>query len=260
MLESIDFHYDGISSKMMGLMNVTMDSGLFEEIFLPSRSIEKEKPKGSIKSYHQNIEYSDIKIPLTFLMPDRYTMEQEREIKQWLFQPYYKEFYFDLYPDKIFYLMYNGDISIHHNGLGQGYITLEMESNSGFAYSPVYNPYKITVDNLVDGYKYYFDNQGDFPLLPELWITNKGVNGHDSVKIINNVNGEVFEFTGLTSSSIETIYINNEKEEIESSLPLTYRYDNFNGNWLKLAPNGTTTLTIIGKCDIEFRFQYTYLP
>lgn len=257
MLESLDFHYDGLSSTLFGLQNVRTDNGLFEETFLPTRKITKDKVNGRDKSYHLDDQLEDLTFSLSFLLPDRYTQEEERSIKTWLFQDYYKEFYFDDFPDKIFYVMYSGNSKINHNGLGQGYITIEMESNSPYAYSPVYDTYgKIIVNDSVDGVKFSIDNGGDFVLYPEMWITTKDTD-YSTVKIVNKLNGEEFIFNDLTAN--ETIYINNAEEEIETTLPLTFRFDNFNNNWLRLE-KGMNTLQLYGNFDVQFRYQFTYLP
>lgn len=253
MLESLDFHYDGISSKDMGLLNVRTDSGLFEELFLPNRSIKTFKVKGNDKSYLQGIERENISIPLTFFLPDGYTNEQLRSITRWFNQEYYKPFFFDEFPDRIFYFMYQGDSRIFHNGMNQGYFTIELVSNSSYSYSPVYLSPPIVVNDTVNGLEYEFINNGDSTIMPEIWIKN---NGNSNVKIHNLSNGVKFEFAGIALS--ETIYIDNEKEDIVSDLPLTYRYDNFNGEYLELI-RGVNRLKIYGICEIEFRYRFTLL-
>lgn len=252
MLESLDFHYDGISSKDMGLMNVQVSGGMFEEIFLPNRSINKVKIRGNDKSYFQSIKREDISLPLTFMLPDGYTEEQEREIKRWFNQDYYKPFYFDDYPHRMFYVMYEGDSKVTHNGLGQGYFQITLESNSPYSYSPEYLSPLIEANN-INGYGYEFVNSGDLSLLPEIWITSKA---NQDVKIHNLSNGIKFEFTGLTST--ETIYVDNEKKDIITDLLNTYRFDNFNNKYLRL-DRGVNRLLIYGNCDIQFRYQYTFL-
>ncbi|MDT3429032.1 hypothetical protein J2Z22_004628 [Paenibacillus forsythiae] len=43
MLEGIHFTYDGVHSTDMGLLNCKIDGGMFEETFLPPRSINETK-------------------------------------------------------------------------------------------------------------------------------------------------------------------------------------------------------------------------
>ena len=80
----------------------------------------------------------------------------------------------------------------------------------------------------------------------------------DSTTLLNGA-------TGLIAD--ENVYIDCEKEFIESDLSETYRYDAFNDNYLELVVNEiideenieTNTLNIKGKCKIKFKYQYKYL-
>lgn len=99
-----------------------------------------------------------------------------------------------------------------------------------------------------------FNNGGDTKIRPEIWITKVG-NG--DISIINTSNGDQeFKFTGLLDG--ETVYINGDREYIETDLALTYRYSNFNDNYLELLYN-SNVLKVIGNAKIQFRYQYKYL-
>lgn len=96
-----------------------------------------------------------------------------------------------------------------------------------------------------------FDNKGDVNLKPEIWIEKVG-NGDFS--IINTSKGnEEFKFTGLIDG--ETVYVNCEREQIETTLAVTYRYSNFNDNYLDF-PMGVNVLKILGNARFHFRHQY----
>lgn len=251
MLESLNFHYNGVSSEEMGLINVRTSGGLFEEMFLPTRSINTVKVKGYDKSYLQSIERENLVLSLTFLLPDNYTDNDIRKITRWFNQSYYQPFYFDSFSHRVFYVMYQGDSKIFHNGAGQGYFNIELVSNSPYSYSKVfYN--KLSIDNTSSGKLFELPNDGDESIYPELWITTKG---YKDVKIHNHSNGVKFEFANLSLS--EQIYINNEKRDIETDLPLTYRYDNFNRQYLELS-RGVNRLELFGKFDLEIRYQYIF--
>jgi len=253
MLESLDFHYNGISSIEMGLLNVNTEGGLFEELFLPNRTINTMTVKGNSKSYLQSIERENISLPLSFLLPEKFNESEIKAIKQWLYQDYYKEFYFDDYPDKRFYMMYDGDFTIVHTGNGQGYVKLTLVSNSPFSYSPYYTV-NLTANDAVNGITYAFKNEGDLPIYPEIWM--KITAGSGRVQIVNQTTNKTFEFNNLALN--ETVYVDNEKEDILTDLALTYRYNNHNGNFLELV-RGTNTLKIIGQCTITLKYRYTNL-
>jgi len=99
-----------------------------------------------------------------------------------------------------------------------------------------------------------FDNIGDTHCKPEIWITmlDKG----DFTMINTTHNNEDFTFTNLIRD--ETVYVNNDNENIISSLPVKYRYKDFNDNYLKV-PVGKNVFRVKGKAQIQFRYQFHLL-
>jgi len=96
-----------------------------------------------------------------------------------------------------------------------------------------------------------FDNKGDTYCQPEIWIT-MNENGDFSLTNLSK-NNEEFKFTGLVNG--ETVYVNSEREYIETSLAATYRYSNFNDNYFNL-PIGKNVFRVSGKAKIVFRYQF----
>lgn len=135
MLEGIHFSYDGVYSVDMGLLNCTIDGGMFEETFLPSRNIQEIKVAGRDKPYFQSIELEPLEFELTFAFEYGYSEQRLREVARWLFQPYYKPFYTVDNPNRVFYCMVEGDSSLIHNGVKQGYITLKMRCDGAYSYT-----------------------------------------------------------------------------------------------------------------------------
>ena len=99
-----------------------------------------------------------------------------------------------------------------------------------------------------------FDNKGDLPCSPEIWITKQG-NGDFSI-VNSSHNNEEFKFKSLIHD--ETVYVNNEQQDIETSLVVTYRYKDFNDNYLSF-PSGKNILKVTGNADIKFRYQFKLL-
>lgn len=98
-----------------------------------------------------------------------------------------------------------------------------------------------------------FNNKGNAACKPEIWITKHG-NGNFSI-INTSHNNETFSFTGLIDK--ETIYVNNDRQDIQTSLAVTYRYKDFNDNYLEFPP-GINVLKINGDATIRFRYQLPY--
>ncbi|PYY28384.1 phage tail domain-containing protein [Paenibacillus illinoisensis] len=99
-----------------------------------------------------------------------------------------------------------------------------------------------------------FDNKGDMNCSPEIWITKRG-NGDFSIINLSHNNDE-FKLTALIDG--ETVYVDNERQDIETSLAVAYRYKDFNDNYLSF-PIGKNILRVIGDADIQFRYQFKLL-
>lgn len=99
-----------------------------------------------------------------------------------------------------------------------------------------------------------FNNKGDVYCQPEIWIT-MNENGDFSIINISNENSE-FKFTNLMIG--ETVYVNNERQHIETDKPATYRYSNFNDNYLNF-PIGKNILRVNGKAKVLFRYQFKFI-
>ncbi|MNC28389.1 Phage tail protein [compost metagenome] len=95
------------------------------------------------------------------------------------------------------------------------------------------------------------NNKGTANCKPEIWITKIG-NGDFSIQNTSN-NNETFTFMGLVNG--ETVYVNNERQDIQTSLAVTYRYKDFNDNYLDFPP-GQNVLRINGNATIRFRYQF----
>lgn len=143
MLEGVHFYYDGIYSVDMGLLNVKLSGGMFEETFLPEREIKEIKISGRDKPYFQGIDYKSLEFELNFAFEYYYDEQKIREVARWLNQSYYKPFYTTSNVNRIYYCMVDGDSKLIHNGLRQGYITLKFRCDSPYSYTG-----KYTDDNI----------------------------------------------------------------------------------------------------------------
>lgn len=248
-MESVSFVYDGKYSSDYGLYNISLSNGMYEEVFTASRKIQEVTVRGNSKPYFQGFEYEPLEFELSFAFEDTWDDKKIREIARWLTQDYYKPLWFSENPDRWFYCVSIEDATLVHNGLKQGYVKLKMRCDSPYSYTPVMTSpiYDFsTGTGVID-----FVNDGDTILKPEIWIQKIG-NGDVSIKNMTN-KGTEFKFTGLLDA--ETVYVNNEREYIETSLPSTYRYENFNNNYLELV-YGKNRLEVTGECKINFRYQF----
>lgn len=97
-------------------------------------------------------------------------------------------------------------------------------------------------------------NTGDEVCKPEIWIKKTVSSGN--VQLKNETNGQVLKFDNLNNG--ETVFIDCENKDIMSDLPMTYRYNNHNGTYLRLEV-GENVLTGIGDCEVEIRCEFKVL-
>lgn len=252
--EKIYFNYDGIWSSDFDLLHVTTDNGLFEETLTASRNIIETKVKGRDKPHFAGFEDSPLEFDLMLAFENGFDRTSLDNVLSWLYQDYYKPLYFEDMEDRIYYCTPVGDSTIVHTGFGEGYIKISMRCNSPFVYSPVIVSQFYNFENSVNGTVSIF-NDGVGKLYPEISIQKVGA-GSILIHNINN-GGEEFAIANLTDG--EDIYINTEKEIIETDLSSlgVYRYNDQTGKFTVLS-EGQNILEIVGRCRIQFRYQFKY--
>lgn len=136
MREGVNFYYDGIYSVDMGVINCQIGGGLYNDIFLADREIYEIEVRGREEPYFQEVRRRPLSFSLTFAFVYPYDEKKIREVARWLDQDRYKPFYTEVNPEIILYCVLNSSSEHLHNGLGQGYVNIEMRCNSPYAYSP----------------------------------------------------------------------------------------------------------------------------
>ncbi|MEK4907325.1 distal tail protein Dit [Niallia sp. FSL M8-0099] len=248
--ESLYFTFDGRKSTDFNLINVSINPGLYEENLSSSRSIIEQNKAGVHEPYFLRVQRDPITIPLTFCFKEQWNTQLIDEILDWLDVDNYKQLAFNGDFDRLFYAMPIENISLVHNGLKQGYMTLNMRCKSPFAESHVVqNSFDFTKNDINS---FTIDNKGWLDIKPVLQIIKVG---DGDIKIINSTKAySDFILTDLKNN--EHLVIDCKKHYINSSLG-TERYDNFNHNYLSL-PYGMNRLRIEGKCVLVIRYSYKY--
>lgn len=248
--DKLKFNFDGVWSNTYGLINVVLDSGMYEETLVASRELNETKIKGNKKPMLHSVEDSPLEIEMIVAFENNYTDEKIDSIIRWLFVDYYRPLYFEGEEDRVYMCMPIGSPQIAHNGLKQGYFTVTMRCDS----SSVYSPTITTTLETVSGTKTItIENDGHFDLYPEISIVKNGI-GHIVIQSLDDGNS-IFEVRDLTN--LENIYINTEKEIIQTDAIGVYRYDKIVGEFPKLV-YGTNRLKITGYCTIQLRYKKSY--
>lgn len=272
---SLKFRYNGIDSDTMKLVNVTLSSGLMEEPLVAERELNEIQIKGRDRPYFQNITLSPLVFDLNFAFTEPWNKALISQIKQWLCQNYYKPFILsdDISTvggveviDKIYYCILVSEPKILHNGLSEGYCTLQFRCDSPYAYSPITTVPKDCSVNPVGGTSLTINNTGDVNCYPKITITKVGDGANEAdVSIINtsNANLETKFTTSLTSGddgivNAEVVTLDNERKTITTSLFGISRYNAFNDVYFYLIP-GANVLTLKGNAVFSFQLEYRYL-
>lgn len=250
-MDSVSFHYNGKNSDDLGIYLVKLETNMVRDPFLGEREIISEQIIGNDQPYLYDTKTSPLKATLTLsLLEGLWTTAKRRAIADWLVTENFELFYSTDDINKRYYLMYEDGIDLFTNGNQQGYIEVSFMNISPYTYSPVYTVDHdlslISVPTTIQ-----FTNDGDTLLKPEIWITKYGA-GDFSIKNLTDGNRE-FKFTGLADQ--EVVYVDNKDRYIESDIPLTYRYDEFNGNFLFLV-KGINSLEVTGSAYLSFRYEY----
>ena len=230
-------------------MAVETGGGMYEEQLMSERSLNETSPKNSSYTKLHGVEEGDREFELNLAFDGSFENGQLEDIVEWLFQDYYKPFYFEGQSDRIMFGIIRGNSSIVHNGLKEGYLTVSVKTNSPYKYSRVKKKeiigekkHKIRVKGHKDTYPIYnIEKIGS----GDIEIKNKGSN----VKI-TNLNDK------------EKIYIDSMKEIIKTDIIGEYRYDNIVAGELEelyLSP-GMNEVQLIGdaKINIEYREIYRF--
>lgn len=256
MREAINFTFDGISSEDMGVMIASPDGGLYDESFMPQRSIVEVKIPKKHLPYYQRVEYEPLSFSLTIFISEWQERDNLRQIARWLFQDFYKPLIFDTNPNRVFYAIIEGDPRLKHNGAKQGYVEIDIRCNSPFTYGHTQEieGIEVRVTNPTNETTIY--NEGDMTIKPRAWITKKVSSG--SINIANESNNQLVILNNLQLD--EEVFIDFENLEIVSSLESlgVYHFDDHNDVWLELI-EGDNFLSFIGDFDIRFEFEKVYL-
>lgn len=250
--ESLYFMYDGISSMDFNITNVSVDNNLYTDPFLSNRTIKEIVVNRIDKPYYSHIQRDPISFTINFGFPDGWDDDTMIKIRKWLNTDYYKPLIFSEDPQKIYYAMCINAPSVTHNGLKQGYVTLDFRCDSPYAYSPLMatKEYDCTQSDTTN---FILENYGDIDIYPQIYLTKIG----DGNLTINNINGNTsMQFTGLLDQ--EQLYIRCEKKYIETSIPNVFRYDSLNDNYMKLV-YGQNNIEVSGDCKIKFVYEFKFL-
>lgn len=248
--DKIYFNLGGVGSDQFGLIHIVTDNGMYDEVFVATRDLNETKIRGNSKPMLHSVEESPIEFEMSIAFEDKFTDSNIDAVIRWLFVDHYRPLYFEGREDRVYMAMIIGSPRIIHNGVNEGYFTVNVRCDS----SQIYSPFITSNLETVTGTKEIsVMSDSHFDVYPEISIKKTGV-GHITIESLDDY-GNIFEVRDLTN--MEDIYINCEKEIIETDLLGTYRYNNIVGDFPRLL-FGLNRFKITGDCTIQFRYKNKY--
>jgi len=247
--ESLYLMFNNISSQDFNILNVHIDSGLYSEQFIPDRTIKETRVRNNPIPFFQGIEESSRIIKCSLAFNEGFDGDKLREVKRWLHTDFYVPLIFSENPDYIYYALCVNASDLMHTGNLQGYINVEFVCDSNFVFSPIYLSPLYDLSTNPSSTQIVFTNNGDIDCQPILYLTKIG---DGNISIINNSNG------GETLVNNEELTIDNEHQDISTSIPDTYRYDNHNGIFINFV-RGINNLQCFGTMKLQFKYQFKLL-
>jgi len=235
------------------VISVNIGNELYEETFAANRTIKETKVKNNDTPFFESIDAEPLSFPLTLYVNKRFNENDLSNIKKWLLLDNYAPLSFEADLDKVYYAAFHDVSNLKHNGLGDGYITVQVRCDSPYSYSHmISSSYYDTTDPLTP-VPIEIDNSGELPIMPIIHIQKIG-NG--SIEIENlSCYSTPFKIEDLQDG--ERITIDCANEIIETNLLGILRYDSSNEEYLKLT-TGINRIKIAGDCIIRFEYEFKY--
>lgn len=246
--DKLRFSYNGKSSEDFGLVAISLDSGMYEEVFVPSISVNETRPVDRDVPILHGVTREKRSFPLILAFEKDFNSDLLGGIIEWLFQDSYKPLYFEGGTDRIMFSMITGESSLTHNGLNQGYFTVNVETNSAYRYSR-------KIKRVIGTEKTFrINNRGHKEVYPKYHIEKIGAG---DLKI--GVNGKNVLITNLEDKEI--IKIDSLREIIETDIPGVYRYNNIKAGELEdlYLDKGLTEIKITGEANITTEHREIYM-
>ena len=242
--DKLHFSYNGKSTQDFGVWNVTLDGGMFEETLVANQTIREETLVDRRTSIFSGLEKEPISFEIVLAFENGFTDQLIEDVVEWLYgNEYYSKLEFES-TNRIYYCMPNGSSSIVHTGQQEGYIALEMKTNSPFVFGGMES--KVGTTQIV------IDRKGKKD--PEV-IIEMNVKSGTTAKL--KMNGYTVQINKLLVGEKVTIYPNDE--DIESDRSNVFHYNDYIGDLSKLGLMDKTNILLIeGDVEVEYSYQPYY--
>lgn len=241
------FNYDGIDSRHFGIAAVDIGGGMYDEMFMPSRTVEETITEKRVTPIFHGVKLEKRSFDLNLAFENGFNDDLIDGVIEWLFKDEYKPLYFDGNPNKIMFSMISGKSSLIHNGLEEGYLTVSVETNSPYKYS------REKTESFSSKSPIFINNGGHKDVFPKYTIRKIG---SGDLKIKLNDNNVLI--TNLEGG--EVLNIDSMRGIIETSIPGIYRYNNIKAGELEhlYLAKGVSKIEIDGESEIDMSYREIY--
>ncbi|MFS0657343.1 phage tail protein [Niallia alba] len=219
---------------------------------MSNRTINEMTIRGHDKPYFFELTKEPLSFQLKFYFEDSWDDNLIHEVIKWLNVDYYQPLSFSENLDKVYYCMPVDSPELIHNGLKQGYISLNMRCDSPYVYGRQSTTKWYECKDTPITFEVL--NKGHEDIYPFIYIQKIDF-GNVTITNLSKANS-VTSFQSLSHN--EKLLVNGENHIIESDIPNVYRYDNFNDFYLPLYV-GNNRIQVSGKCKIKFQYRYKFV-
>jgi hypothetical protein len=263
---STNFIIDGINSEDLGIngCSIIRTDTEIQVPWISGKDILEDQIRYSNVPTFYGIQKKPLEFSLKFTLkgdePDQFTSDRLYELGKIFGQDKYVSFQSCDYLGKMFYVIATNQVNLVQYGQYKGWYEVSLRCNAPYAWSlPQILTFDCTAATPTSAVTIEIENKsnvpdpnGDYCYYPEIWIDLLG--SSTGVTLRNNSDGgRLFSFTGL--SVVESLYINNQKKQIESSTTL-YRLTNLTDKtWFRLV-YGKNQIQVLNSCMLQFKCQY----
>lgn len=250
--DSLFFNFNGVNCRDMGVINVTMNSGMNEEPFTPNRKINEVSIRGRNEPYFMGTSYEPLEIPLTLAFEKGFTEESLQELAEWITTEDYAPLIFENKQNYIYYAMIHSEGTLTHNHANQGYVNIKVRMDSPFAWTPVFHHSYEFSNNPTIGTTIEYVNVGSISVKPLIQVE---VLSGNKFAIQNTSNsGQTFGIENLIVG--EKLIIDFDYGAIETNQIGINRYKDkiSNCKFFSLV-KGSNYLKITGNIKIKITYQ-----
>lgn len=216
------------------------------------QSIYEEKTPYSLKPLFQGVDREPLTFTLSFAREGGWSYDMRMKFAQLLFKEEYQQLISEDYPHLYYNVICTDSPQKTLMATGINKIDITFRCDSPYAWSnQIVETYKIEDKN---EHTFYIDNKSN--VVPYVYPTIEFYSLEDGNTIsVKNLNDNNRGFSIKNVEKDETIVIDNEIGILTTTVPNVYRYNDFEGKWLRLKM-GMNKITVTGKCIVSFKNNF----